>query len=249
MDQIRAWTMLFHLQSRIPGMSVDRLAVPISQALTGRMPTSPAAERAVVDAAWKSGYRSGAEAGHRRAVEGFQNAAFDAMSRLTRTGIDDPDARNLLWAVAEAATVIGRTGPQNTPGRARESAHAAARTDYPDLSPIAAGVVAGWNHGQRQGRQDARHSTSQAIYAALAKKVGEHQISRTQIDGRPAVDWFVDVIGGVLKAPPEEPTLPSFPVASTVAAAFRPLPASHTAAPTVSPAAAVPQPASPRRSR
>ncbi|MGW4501670.1 hypothetical protein ACWENR_24055 [Micromonospora sp. NPDC004336] len=249
MDQIRAWTMLFHLQSRMPGMSVDRLAASISHALTGRMPTSPAAERAVIEAAWKPGYRNGAEAGHRWAVEGFQNAAFDAMSRLTRTGIDDPDARNLLWAVAEAATVIGRTGPQNAPSRARESARAAARTDYPDLSPIAAGVVAGWNHGQRQGRQDVRHSTSQAIYAALVKKIGEHQISRTQIDGRPAVDWFVDVIGKVLKAPPEEPTLPSIPIASTVAAAFRPFPASHTAAPTVSPAASIPQPASPRRNR
>lgn len=249
MDQIRAWTMLFHLQSRMPGMSVDWLAAPISHALTGRMPTSPAAERAVVDAAWKPGYRSGAEAGHRRAVEGFQNAAFDAMSRLTHSGIDDPDARNLLWAVAEAVTVIGRTGPQDTPGRARESAHLAARNDYPDLSPIAAGVVAGWNHGQRQGQQDAPHSTSRAIYAAVTKKTGEHQINKTQIDGRPAVDWFVDVIGGVLKVPPEAPTPRSSPAASEAAVAFRPLSVTHTAAPTVSPVASIPQPASPRRSR
>ncbi|WP_328384355.1 hypothetical protein OHQ88_33385 (plasmid) [Micromonospora zamorensis] len=232
MDDIQAWTMLYKLQGQMPGASPDRLASSISQALQGRTLASPAAQRAVVEVTWRAGYENGSVAGHAKTVELFQNEAFNAMARLTaakqRTGVDDPEATSMLWAVVEAATVVGRFGPHDLPGSPRSRAYSAAQDVHPDLSPIAGAAVAGWIHGQHQGSYDAPYSASRAIYARC-----ERLVERAQIDGRPAALWFGDITAGAVAAATAAPAMQPSTGPPSVAAGFRPLSVSAAGRPSL----------------
>ncbi|MEU7802643.1 hypothetical protein AB0B10_25625 [Micromonospora arborensis] len=245
MDVTQAWTLLSNLQGRMPGAPRDQLATSISQRLRGHALTSRLAHRAVVDVTWRAGYENGCAAEHAKTVELFQNKAFDAMARLTaaeqRTGVHDSEANRLLWAVVQAATLVGRSGPQNPPGPTRSRAYNAAYAAHPDLSPIAGAAVAGWVHGQRQGSYDAPYSASRAIYARC-----ERLVEQAQIDGRPAALWFGEVTAAAVAAAPAMQASTGPPSA---ASAFGPLSVSAAGQPRQTQPILPPSPAAARRSR
>lgn len=230
MQEHETLAILSDLHPRMPGASPDLLAGPVTRAWNAHhigQRTMPHAQRAVIDAVWKHGYRRGASLGHQTAAGYWQQQARDALSRLTALSarsVDIEGARQILTITMLRAAAVSAALPRPVDTGPGEQDYLTARADHNDLSAagrLAAAALVGWTHSLRAGYDDAAAAATQDIVDSVIDLVGEGTVLRTRVDLVPAPEWLSNTTLAALQQP--IPTDPATARPPAPAGSFKPL--------------------------